>query len=219
MSRHVALLIEDDADTAAELVKLLRSIEHDCLHAPTIEDARRFLDGSAFCYMVVDQQMVAAPGDSAEVATGMAFLRHARRCYPGMNDQQERVVQILAMSAHLKTAGDGAKVVKYGANEFIEKPFGGDQFLRAVEEMLSNAGRMAHDERCAKATAGARTQATSSVVPVAAGARSLDITGEFEDGKTVILLDGTRVPLKGSSLFVLVRLVLERLRDRIAGSL
>jgi DNA-binding response OmpR family regulator len=210
--KHTALIVEDDAATATAIAKLLRSIDHDCVKAPTIEDARGILEVGGFCYIVADQQMVASPGDAPDVGVGMAFLRQARARFPEKGTAGHHRVQILAMSAHLRTPSDGAKTIKYGADDFIEKPFTSDDFLRAVEEMVVRAGRSEHGVGCSRV--GDVPQVAP--VPIATSepkALALEVSGNVEDGKTLIRLSGKEVRLGDTSLFILLKLVEARLRD------
>ena len=81
--RHVALIVEDEPEMAAELADLLDSFGHDHRHAATKAEAIELLEEGGLCYVLLDLQILArAESIRPRVEAGMSLLREIRRRHP-----------------------------------------------------------------------------------------------------------------------------------------
>ena len=105
LDRHIALIVEDEPEMAAELGDLLRSFGHDHLHAETLADARARLNEGGFCYVLLDLQ-IKADGQSIKprVDSGMAVLREIRKRFPQRSTNDMHLMPVLVISGHGKEA-------------------------------------------------------------------------------------------------------------------
>ncbi len=101
--RHIALLVEDEPEMAAELGELLESLGHGHIHAATKEKAERLVEEGEFCYVLLDLQIkVNADSIKAHVEAGQTLLEFIREKYPRRNDQDKYRMPVLVMSGHAK---------------------------------------------------------------------------------------------------------------------
>ncbi len=156
--RHVALLVEDEPQMAAELGELLASIGHDHIHAATKEEAERLVDDGEFCYVLLDLQ-IKVNGDSikAHVEAGQTLLEFIRERYSRRNDQDKYRLPILVMSGHAKEHYYVVKALQDGADDFVTKPVSESTppFKDKIYEALRRSGREKH-EHCATTMRDAR---------------------------------------------------------------
>jgi DNA-binding response OmpR family regulator len=156
--RHIALIVEDEPEMAAELADLLRSFGHDHLHAETLADARACLDEGGFCYVLLDLQ-IKADGQSIKprVESGMSLLREIRKRFPHRSANDMHLVPVLVISGHGKEPKNIISAFKDGINDFIMKPLSvdGQDVGAKIRRCLALAGRSDHDacEACTSAAA------------------------------------------------------------------
>ncbi len=212
--RHVALLVEDEPEMAAELRELLASLGHACIHAPTQEAAERLLEAGDFCYVLLDLQIkVNADSIKARVEAGQSLLEQVRERYPQRNDDGKHRLQILVMSGHAKDHHYVVKALQEGADDFITKPVSESHppFKEKIQEALRRCGRDKH-ERCVALTQAARVSTDAAAASPGATTR-LAITGRQEGKRLEIKLGDKRVLLTSASFLMLLHLVVGRLRD------
>lgn len=157
--RHVALLVEDEPEMAAELGELLASLGHDHIHAASKEDAEQLVERGEFCYVLLDLQIKAdADSIKAHVEAGQTLLEFIRERYSRRNDRDKHRLQVLVMSGHAKEHHYVVKALQEGADDFITKPVSESTppFKDKICEALRRSGREKH-ERCAAITRDART--------------------------------------------------------------
>ena len=70
--RHVALIVEDDKETAKDLVEILRSVECDDIIVDNHDDALSTLQRRSFCLILLDLQIKGA-SDSIKGPTSPPF--------------------------------------------------------------------------------------------------------------------------------------------------
>lgn len=145
--RHVALIVEDEPDMAAEIGDLLRSFGHDHIHAETLAEGLACLDRGGFCYVLLDLQ-IKAERDSIKprVDSGMTLLREIRRKYPYRNDNDMHLLPVIVISGHGREPQNMIAAFKDGINDFILKPLSlNDQDIGAkIRSCLDRAGRNDH---------------------------------------------------------------------------
>jgi CheY-like chemotaxis protein len=163
VSRHIALIVEDELEMAAELADLLRSFGHDHLHAETLADARSCLDEGGFCYVLLDLQ-IKADGQSIKprVESGMTLLREIRRRFPHRSAHDMHLMPVLVVSGHGKEPRNIIGAYDGGIDAFIMKPLSHDnQDIGAkIRRCLDLAGRGGHDacEACTYAAAAGQAE-------------------------------------------------------------
>lgn len=156
--RHIALIVEDEPEMAAELADLLRSFGHDHLHAETLADARACLDAGGFCYVLLDLQ-IKADGQSIKprVESGMSLLREIRKRFPHRGANDMHLMPVLVISGHGKEPKNIIRAFKDGINDFVMKPLSvdGQDVGAKIRRCLELAGRSDHDacDACTHAAA------------------------------------------------------------------
>lgn len=160
--RHIALIVEDEPEMAAELADLLRSFGHDHLHAETLADARASLDEGGFCYVLLDLQ-IKADGQSIKprIESGMSLLREIRRRFPHRSANDMHLIPVLVISGHGKEPENIIGAFKDGINDFIMKPLSLNRhdIGGTIRRCLELAGRGDHGacDECNHAAAVGRT--------------------------------------------------------------
>ena len=71
--RHIALVVEDDPETAEDLVQILESIDCASAVVDNAEDAERQLQEKSFCLILLDLQIKSKP-DSIK-----GYVEHGKR--------------------------------------------------------------------------------------------------------------------------------------------
>jgi DNA-binding response OmpR family regulator len=168
--RHIAFLVEDEPEMAAELGELLHSLGHAHVHAATQEDAKRIVEQGEFCYVLLDLQIkVNADSIKAHVEAGQNLLEFIRERYQRRNEQDKYCLPVLVMSGHAKDTHYVVKALQDGADDFIVKPLGENKppFRDKIREALRKSGREKH-HHCAAIMCEAKATASSGAQDVPA---------------------------------------------------
>jgi CheY-like chemotaxis protein len=84
--RHIALIVEDDRETAEDLAEILRSIDCKSVVADNREGAIVAVQDTSFCLILLDLQIKsAADAIKGHVEHGKALLRKIREKYGDHN--------------------------------------------------------------------------------------------------------------------------------------
>lgn len=145
--RHVALLVEDDPEMAAEIGDLLRSFGHDYLHAETLADARNLLEKGGFCYALLDLEIKAdRQSIKPRVESGMSVLREIRQRFPQRCSSDMHALPVLVISGHGREMQTVIGAFRDGINDFIPKPLSasGQDISGKIRQCLELAGRSDH---------------------------------------------------------------------------
>ncbi|MBI3726139.1 response regulator, partial [bacterium] len=124
--RHTILLVEDDQEFADEIVDLLESLGHDCIHRTNAKEALAIVQQGGFCCAMYDLQIFAG-SDSIKprVESGLTLASGTRQHYPNKNLGGFHCLPILCMSGHAKELDLIMELISSGvANSFIKKPLG-----------------------------------------------------------------------------------------------
>ena len=150
-ARHVALIVEDEPEMAAELADLLDSFGHDHRHAATKAEALELLGEGGLCYVLLDLQIKArAESMKPRVEAGMSLLREIRRRYPARSadggGHDLHLLPVLAVSGKAKEHEDVVAALQLGADDFVRKPLGLDDrgLGPKIRRCLSLSGRSDH---------------------------------------------------------------------------
>src|SRR5947207_3463277 len=85
-TRHIALIVEDDKETAEDLVEILRSTECDSVIVDNHDDALSTLQNRSFCLILLDLQIKGASDSiKGHIEHGRALLRKIRQAHGDHN--------------------------------------------------------------------------------------------------------------------------------------
>lgn len=119
--KKLVLCLEDDPDTCELIEIILGADGFEVVIAPTLPDAMRLIEATAFAIYIVDQHL---PGGA-----GIDFIRRAR--------QNGDATPILVHSAAaFKRDIDAA--IEAGADEYLVKPNGWTKLIETVNGLLRN---------------------------------------------------------------------------------
>ncbi|HOQ71398.1 MAG: sigma-54 dependent transcriptional regulator [Smithellaceae bacterium] len=174
------ILIVDDAPATLELLERnLSSVGYGIWMASNVEEALRVIDSSHIDLVITDFKM---PGLS-----GVHLARHIRENYNDM------AVMIITAYPSVKGA---VEAVKTGAEEYLAKPFTGEELLSAVKRVLRNL----HIRRAAHASnkprihiphgligeSGAMSKISNFINKAARTSATVLISGESGTGKELV---------------------------------
>ncbi len=144
---HIALIVEDEPEMAAEIADLVRSFGHDSIRAETKAEALVLIEGGGFCYVLLDMQ-IKADRDSikAYASAGMSLLSEIRRRFPHRASTDMHLLPVLVVSGNAKEHDDVVRAFQIGANDFIRKPLSSDgtDLEAKIRHCLGQAGRAHH---------------------------------------------------------------------------
>jgi two-component system OmpR family response regulator len=123
------LVIEDDADVAAYIVKALREAGHVATHADNGKDGLFLATTETFDALVVDRML---PGPD-----GLTVIRTLRA--------SDDMTPALILSA-LGEVDDRVKGLKAGGDDYLVKPFAAAELLARLEALTRRAGGSAQAE-------------------------------------------------------------------------
>jgi CheY-like chemotaxis protein len=145
--QHIALIVEDEPEMAAEIADLVRSFGHSSIHVETKADALALIERGDFCYVLLDMQ-IKADRDSikAYISAGMTLLEEIRRRFPHRAATDMHLLPVLVVSGHAKEHDDVVKAFQAGADDFIRKPLSldGQDMGSKIRHCLDRAGRGEH---------------------------------------------------------------------------
>lgn len=145
--RHVALIVEDETEMAAEIGDMLRALGHDYVHAETLADARTLLEQGGFCYALVDLEIKAdRQSIKPRVESGMSVLREIRQRYPHRCSNDMHLLPVLVISGHGREPKTIIGAFRDGIDDFILKPLSADgqDIGGKIRRCLDLAGRGDH---------------------------------------------------------------------------
>ncbi len=130
-----ALVVDDNQDVLDEVQDRLDSMGHTCEVAETQNDARRLLDQGRFSYGLFDLEIPLRFGSPTRIGNGKNLVREVR---------STQGFPVIVMTAHGR--GDhklAVEVMKFGANDFVQKPFSESDppLERVIDDVLRGAGR------------------------------------------------------------------------------
>lgn len=144
---HIALIVEDEPEMAAELSDLVHSFGHSSIHAESKAEALMHIAGGGFCYVLLDMQ-IKTDQDSikAYVSGGMAVLAEIRRRFPHRASTDMHLLPVLVVSGHATEHDNVVRAFQCGANDFICKPLSldGQDLETKILRCLEKAGRAGH---------------------------------------------------------------------------
>ncbi|UCG61629.1 MAG: sigma-54-dependent Fis family transcriptional regulator [Candidatus Zixiibacteriota bacterium] len=113
------LVVDDAPETLEVLRRNLTSRGYQVLTAPGVDDALRVLDSETVDLVITDYKMPRV--------SGLDLVRHVRENY-----QDTEVMMITGYAS----IGGAVEAVKYGAEDYLAKPFTDEELFSAVEHAL-----------------------------------------------------------------------------------
>jgi len=196
--RHVALVVEDDKETAEDLVDILRSTECDGVIVDNHEDALSTLQSKSFCLILLDLQ-IKSVSDSIKghVEHGRTLLRKIRQAH-GEHNGTAYWLPVLIVSGFAREADEAVEVMRNGANDVIQKPLENQQVSDRIRRALESSGRMTHAV-CRDGPPMQRPDFSQGVL--------ISIPGDRMGRRTRVTVGATPVDLTDASLKVLLHLM------------
>ena len=196
--RHVALIVEDDKETAEDLVEILRSAECDNVIVDNHEDALSTLQRRSFCLILLDLQIkIASDSIKGHVEHGKALLRKIRQAH-GDHNGTAFWLPVLIISGFAREREEAVEVMKNGANDVIQKPLENQPVSDKIRRTLEASGRTTH-ALCRDRRPTRRPDLSQGV--------SISVPGDRIKRRTLVMIGATPVELTDASLKVLLRLM------------
>lgn len=187
--QHVALLVEDDAEIATELICLLESLGHRCVHVETRVAAEAAITSTDFCFVILDLQIKATENSLApKVESGRTLLKHLRERYPERSRTLGYRTPVLVLSAHTRGREETIRLAKLGADDVLEKPLSANRpsLDVRIDEALARSGRKNHAQCCDSFAQPSDTEQPQPVL-------SIDVS------KRLVTYRGHQVPTRSGS--------------------
>jgi DNA-binding response OmpR family regulator len=196
--RHTALIVEDDKETADDLVDIMQSIDCDSVVADNRDDALLALQNRSFCLILLDLQIKsAADSIKGNVEFGKALMRKTRQTHSEHNGTTFWL-PILVVSGFAREREEAVGVMKDGASDVIQKPLDSQRVSERIRQALEASGRHTH-ELCLQKPPAQRSSFSDGVV--------ISIPGDRVRRRTRVLVGVIPVELTDSLLKVLLKLL------------
>jgi DNA-binding NtrC family response regulator len=145
--QHIALIVEDDQETAEDLVQILLSLDCDSIVKDNSEDALVELQTNTFCLILLDLQIKgAADSIKGHKEHGRALLRKIRERDSDHTGAAFRL-PVLIVSGYAREVNEAVDLMKDNASDVIQKPLISQQVSERIRQALEDSGRQMH-ERC-----------------------------------------------------------------------
>lgn len=199
--RHIALVIEDDKETAEDLVEILLSLDCVSVVVDNRADALAELQNKSFCLILLDLQIKsAADSIKGHVEHGRALLRNIREKH-GEHTGAAFWLPVLVLSGFAREVNEAVEVMKDGASDVIQKPIDRQQVSERIRRALQASGRQVH-EQCHEPPPAQLLNLKEGIV--------IAIPGDRIGRRTLVTVASKPVQLTDNSLKVLLRLMVAR---------
>lgn len=196
-TRHRALIVEDDTDTAEELASIVESLDCDSVVFDNRRDALAALQREAICLALLDLE-IKPTHESIRATTeaGQSLVREVRKTYPDHTGGAEGCYRmpIVVVTGHAREVANAVELMKDGANDVIEKPLDTRKVSAAIRDALVRSGRSSH-----RACGGLGPWSSEELV--------ISLPGEREGRRSIVLLNGKPAHLTDRSLRVFLELL------------
>lgn len=203
-TRHLAMIIEDHAETAEDLREILSSIDCDSVIVDNKQDALAELEKRPFCLILLDLEIKgASDAIKAHVEHGKSLLREIREKrteHSGISFW----LPILVISGFAREVNEAVELMKDNASDVIQKPFDSQVVSQRIRHALLVSGRQTHDH-CKDQPVVSRANFKDGVV--------ITIPGDRVKRRTTVRLGSQSVALTDSSLRVFLHLIVAQLKD------
>jgi FixJ family two-component response regulator len=196
--RHIALIVEDDKETAEDLREILQTCDCDSVVVDNREAALAALENNSFCFVLLDLQIKsAADSIKGRIDHGKGVLRKIREKY-GDHHGTAFWLPVLIVSGFAREVDEAVDVMRDGASDVIQKPLENQQVSERIRQALQASGRQTHD-RCHEAPPPQGPNLKGGVV--------IAIPGDRIKRRTCVKIASKSVNLPDASLKVLLRLM------------
>lgn len=197
--QHLALVVEDDRETAEDLREILRSINCDSIVVDNAKEAQVTLQKKSFCLVLLDLQIKEAPDSiKGHVEHGKALLRRIREKHIDHNGITFWL-PVLIVSGFAREVNEAVDIMKDGASDVIQKPLDSREVSDGIRKALQASGRQTHD--CC-------FEPPPTQSPNLKGGIVIAIPGDRIRRRTRVTIASKPVELTDASLKVLLRLML-----------
>lgn len=198
--RHVALIVEDDAATAEDLVEIIRSLDCTGTVVDNHQEALRAFESQSYCFVLLDLSIKGdADAIKGHVEHGKSLLRKIRHTH-GVRNGSTFWLPVIVLSGHAREADDAVEVMKDGASDVIQKPLS-QQVSERIRRTLEASGRTSH-ELCHETPSAKPPNVQDGIV--------IAIPGETVGRRTLVTVGSTAVKLTNGALKVLLHLMVAR---------
>jgi DNA-binding response OmpR family regulator len=209
--RHLALVVEDDRETAEDLVQILESIDCASVVVDNAEDAEKRLQEKSFCLILLDLQIKSVPDAiKGHAEHGKRVLRTIRSTYGDYNGTSF-TLPVLIVSAFAREWAPAYDVMKSGASAIVHKPLVGGQVSESIRQALQDSGRRNHDA-CGAVPAQRRVDPDHEIILAIPGDR-------VRRRRTRVTIAGNPVDLTDASLRILLTLMLAWQKGNMANKI
>jgi DNA-binding response OmpR family regulator len=196
--RHIALIVEDDAETAEDLVEILKSIDCQSVVVDNVEDAETALQNRSFCLILLDLEIKGrADSIKGHVEHGRSLLRTIRTKH-GEHNGNCFSLPVLIVSGFAREVDSAVDVMKDGASDVIQKPLESSGVSGKIRHALQKSGRPSHDA-CGHLPRPRRANLEDGIV--------LAVPGDRIRRRTRITVSGNPVDLTDASLKIFLHLL------------
>jgi DNA-binding response OmpR family regulator len=205
--RHIALIVEDDKETAEDLREILESCDCDGTVVDNRDDALAELHNNSFCFVLLDLQIKsAADSIRGHIDHGKELLRKIREKY-GDHRGTAFWLPVLIVSGFAREVDEAVDVMKDGASDVIQKPLENQHVSERIRQALRASGRESH-EQCHGAAPAQSPNVKDGVM--------IAIPGNRIKRRTRVTVASKSVDLTTASLKILLRLmVAQRKGERV----
>jgi len=208
--RHIALVIEDDKETADDLVEILLSLDCDSIVVDNRADALLELQTKPFCLILLDLQIKSASDSiKGHVEHGRALLRNIRE-KNGQHTGTAFWLPVLILSGFAREVSEAVEVMKDGASDVIQKPLDRQQVSERIRRALQASRRQTH-ERCHEPPPAQRLNLKGEIV--------VAIPGDRIGRRTRVTIASKPVELTDNSLKVLLHLMVGKQKGDLVHKL
>lgn len=200
---HRALVVEDEAEAAADLVEVLQTCGCESVVVTNRHDALIQLRSTEFCLIVLDLQIGSEPDSiRGRVENGKAVLADARRRFPARTDATH-ALPIIVVSGFARETEAAVEAMREGASDVVQKLSTPQEKVDRIVAVLERSGRTSHG-RCDELSRAA----IGSLPP---RELTLSIPADRDGRRFVVMLGARSTALPVASLKVLLHLVKARL--------
>ena len=212
--QHVALVVEDEPEMAAEIIEILTSLGHRAVHTESLEEGSELAERGGFCYVLLDLQ-IKPTRDSIRprVEAGETLMGRLRKQFPRRNASDKHDLQILLMSGHVKEHEAVVRMLQTGGDDFIKKPLGENKtpLDTKIRTALRQSGREAHCH-CAARNREATSGGPSPLALPREKLVSLSLAGRPMKKRTALQVGDKSAALSTPTFVLALHLMVGRLR-------
>src|SRR5579875_1623344 len=202
---HLALIVEDDVETAEDLQEILKSLDCESVIVDNKEDALGEFQKRPFCLLLLDLQIKGAPDAiKAHVEHGKSLLRKIREKHSEHNGNPFSL-PILVISGFAREVNEAVELMKDNASDIIQEPFDSQAVSAAIRKALLTSGRQTH-ALCKDLPIAPRDNFNEEVL--------ITVPGDRDKRRTAVRLGSQPVTLTDSSLRVFLHLIVAHLEGK-----